>query len=145
MQSAATTKYAADEMSPGILTCVALGTPPPCIESLFSFFFTGTDIDSVSPNGVASDSPGLFGPFTPNFKATYNNDPLTSLDILGALGTYDFTGLTIFNFTVDDGPFNAMGVVYEQMTISAVPLPAAVWLFGSGLVGLVGIARRKKA
>jgi len=28
---------------------------------------------------------------------------------------------------------------------SAVPVPAAVWLFGSGLIGLVGIARRKKA
>lgn len=26
----------------------------------------------------------------------------------------------------------------------AVPVPAAVWLFGSGLLGLVGIARRKK-
>jgi hypothetical protein len=29
--------------------------------------------------------------------------------------------------------------------VSAVPVPAAVWLFGSGLIGLVGIARRKKA
>jgi hypothetical protein len=28
---------------------------------------------------------------------------------------------------------------------SAVPVPAAVWLFGSGLLGLVGVARRKKA
>jgi hypothetical protein len=27
----------------------------------------------------------------------------------------------------------------------AVPVPAAVWLFGSGLIGLVGIARRKAA
>ena len=26
-----------------------------------------------------------------------------------------------------------------------VPIPAAAWLFGSGLLGLVGIARRKKA
>jgi len=27
--------------------------------------------------------------------------------------------------------------------VSAVPLPAAVWLFGSGIIGLVGFARRK--
>jgi len=24
-----------------------------------------------------------------------------------------------------------------------VPIPAAVWLFGAGLIGLVGVARRK--
>ena len=30
-------------------------------------------------------------------------------------------------------------------TPSAVPVPPAVWLFGSGLLGLVGAARRKKA
>ena len=29
--------------------------------------------------------------------------------------------------------------------VSAVPVPAAAWLFGSGLLGLVGVARRKKA
>ena len=29
--------------------------------------------------------------------------------------------------------------------VAAVPVPAAVWLFGSGLLGLVGVARRKKA
>jgi len=28
---------------------------------------------------------------------------------------------------------------------AAVPVPAAMWLFGSGLLGLVGVARRKKA
>lgn len=28
--------------------------------------------------------------------------------------------------------------------INAVPVPAAVWLFGSGLIGLIGITRRKK-
>jgi hypothetical protein len=32
-----------------------------------------------------------------------------------------------------------------SVTISAVPVPAAVWLFGSGLLGLIGIARRKAA
>jgi len=29
--------------------------------------------------------------------------------------------------------------------VAAVPVPAAVWLFGSGLLGLIGVARRKKA
>jgi hypothetical protein len=29
--------------------------------------------------------------------------------------------------------------------ISSVPLPTALWLFGSGLLGLIGISRRKKA
>ena len=28
---------------------------------------------------------------------------------------------------------------------TVIPVPAAVWLFGSGLLGLVGVARRKKA
>ena len=29
--------------------------------------------------------------------------------------------------------------------VSAVPIPATAWLFGSGLLGLIGMARRKKA
>jgi hypothetical protein len=32
-----------------------------------------------------------------------------------------------------------------ESCVSAVPVPAAVWLFGSGLLGLVGVARKKKA
>jgi hypothetical protein len=30
-------------------------------------------------------------------------------------------------------------------TLSTVPVPPALWLFGSGLLGLIGVARRKKA
>jgi len=29
--------------------------------------------------------------------------------------------------------------------VSTVPIPAAFWLFGSGLIGLIGLAKRKKA
>ena len=31
------------------------------------------------------------------------------------------------------------------VNVSAVPVPAAIWLFGSGLIGLIGFAKRKKA
>jgi len=42
---------------------------------------------------------------------------------------------------------SAFFVEAEVTTLSAqvVPIPAAVWLFGSGLIGLIGVARRKKA
>ena len=33
----------------------------------------------------------------------------------------------------------------EGLVVSAVPVPAAAWLLGSGLLGLAGVARRKKA
>lgn len=34
---------------------------------------------------------------------------------------------------------------HSEAKLSAVPLPAAFWLFGSGLMGLVGVSRRRKS
>ena len=30
-----------------------------------------------------------------------------------------------------------------RITLTEVPVPAAAWLFGTGLIGLVGVVRRK--
>ena len=46
-----------------------------------------------------------------------------------------------FNINFDLGSGNSLTVV----SVSNVPVPAAIWLFGSGLIGLIGVARRKKA
>lgn len=48
------------------------------------------------------------------------------------------------------GPFEgySINIDFNKLVvtdISAVPVPAAVWLFGSGLLGLIGMAKRKKA
>lgn len=32
-----------------------------------------------------------------------------------------------------------------SVSVTAVPVPAAVWLFGAGLIGLVGVGRRRRA
>ena len=53
------------------------------------------------------------------------------------------------NFILDPGIWT--GVQYEfnvygnDPLVSAVPVPAALWLFGSGLLGLIGIVRKKAA
>ena len=41
--------------------------------------------------------------------------------------------------------FNLTALQVADMQTSAVPVPAAFWLFGTALIGLVGINRRKKA
>lgn len=47
-------------------------------------------------------------------------------------------------FTFAPGQWNlSTAGVLSYNGVSAVPVPAAVWLFGSGLLGLVGVARRR--
>jgi len=55
----------------------------------------------------------------------------------------DMTGLEDTN--LNDGA-SSYGWEFEtSVSVSAVPVPAAVWLFGSGLIALAGFAKRKTA
>ncbi|MGB5179036.1 MAG: VPLPA-CTERM sorting domain-containing protein, partial [Gammaproteobacteria bacterium] len=58
--------------------------------------------------------------------------------------TFTFSGLGDFTEADITGIVFGLGTSPDS-TLPAVPVPAAVWLFGSGLLGMVGIARRKKA
>lgn len=42
-----------------------------------------------------------------------------------------------------DGPFIGMGINYNINGIHAAPVPPSIWLLGSGLLGLIGVVRRK--
>ena len=71
------------------------------------------------------------------------NDALYAIRTTGdALITIDIDTLTYSTIGGDIGG-DVRGMAF--VTPSAVPIPSALWLFGSGLLGLVGIARRKKA
>ena len=68
-----------------------------------------------------------------------------------------FVGDAFFGI-VSDTPFDRVDISFfppeggflgsfsmDNVYTSVVPVPAAAWLFGSGLLGLIGVARRKKA
>jgi hypothetical protein len=68
------------------------------------------------------------------------------LEMYGNSGDQSQTLSTTLAFSV----FMEEGDVVDMFAeggpeVSAIPIPAAAWLFGSGLLGLVGIARCKKA
>ena len=54
-------------------------------------------------------------------------------------GSTEFFAAHVADFVTSDSTTSA-----KFAGSTAVPVPAAVWLFGSGLLGLVGVARRKK-
>jgi len=42
------------------------------------------------------------------------------------------------------GPDKWADITSFNVNVTPIPIPAAVWLFGSGLLGLVGVARRRR-
>ena len=54
---------------------------------------------------------------------------------------------SLLTFGVTDDYYNDNGgsFILDIYQVQAVPIPPSLWLFGSGLLGLTGIARRKRA
>jgi hypothetical protein len=109
---------------------------------------SSTSLTLVDLNGIVEIS-ATPAPYT----ATFGTDTAA----LGDTGEFElalwdgsaFSFVSNYNAIV---PGNAYTIEFGSVTgeifgvdLAPVPVPAAVWLFGSGLIGLVGIARRKKS
>jgi hypothetical protein len=72
------------------------------------------------------------------FGTNEESDPLDITALLATSLRIDLASGEAFNLLLVEDEFGTISTEVE-----AVPVPAAVWLFGSGLLGLVGLARRK--
>lgn len=98
--------------------CIANSTSG-VLPLVFDNAFNGAEYLMGDGVGIGG-SPMLDGPFlfNPNFDITY----------------LEFTGEDV---SYQIAPFN------EVLGLASVPVPAAIWLFGSGLLGLLAVARKK--
>lgn len=103
--------------------------------------------------GTINVTNGILGSATPgttlvegseNLMFSYLATDVTGFLVAPTYPAFDPNALGEYNFGIEVAQAG-WGVENVRMDVQVVPVPAAVWLFGSGLLGLVGIARRKKA
>ncbi len=92
-----------------------------------TFAYSGYSWGDNWGNGVDFNATNLLGQSSDVYFTSF-------VDGVGSMATYD---PLMSASLASDGTF-------ALSAVSAVPVPAAAWLFGSGLVGLVGVARRRK-
>jgi len=80
-----------------------------------------------------------------------NTGPFSNIELGNYWTGTELNSSSVFSFGYGNGgqvisPKDLFGFAWAVRLgdVSAVPVPAAVWLFGSGMVALLGVARRKK-
>jgi hypothetical protein len=130
---------------PGLqgLTLLGSGTASaPGAEIDFSIAMTGSYLNGPSSGGqftlVVGDASQSTDNSLANYIAASNFNPYIKIGLweTGAGSANTLAGLQ-----------TNMNMIYQEQGInpSAVPLPGAVWLFGSAIAGLIGYGRRKLA
>lgn len=116
----------------------------------------GISLDLTGREGMAQFFNTSLGAQPWNAGATFTSNSQTNAvaNLTGASLALDGSAAIVSASAVSGWGFFA-GTPYTEMfsldfsagavVASPVPVPAAVWLFGSGLLGLVGVARRKKS
>lgn len=98
--------------------------------------------------GATIGTPDNWSFFTTNYQSDSLNNNSTGYSLTfdiasnATLGTYGIDAYLVGNEAPGMGDSRWIDTV--SFNIQVVPIPAAVWLFGSGLIGLIAIARRRR-
>jgi len=101
------------------------------VEDTFDLTIGGTTVNNLTATDSTFDTPDGF----------QLNAVAVNLDAFG-FGNGAIVTDILLTFNDITSQFSLAGALNPPPVV--VPVPAAVWLFGSGLIGLVGVARRKK-
>ncbi len=118
--------------------------------SMVGFDGFTTDIDfrtdglgDVGPDSANRSVDGNFLNYRYSPSLILPPDEGLFLSVVTDAQNFDLSGIFIV-YAQNDFGAGDYGVRIQNVSApSAVPLPAAVWLFGSGLIGLMGIGRRQ--
>ena len=127
------------------------------------FTFDSATDQLSSVNVIVGGPSGFAGTYTYQYLPWNGGNP-TNLGMMYAANSASANVFAMlfmsFDSLLDGSPgisyltqaagYNLPGNYIDQgvtggVQVSAVPVPAAAWLFGSGLLGLIGVARRKAA
>jgi hypothetical protein len=105
-----------------------------------------TSITLADLNGIVGISPNP-APYVASFGADLADLGSTAEFELALWDGSSFTFVTSATAIVEGNwysiSFGDVTGTIQGVDLAPVPVPAAVWLFGSGLIGLVGVARRR--
>lgn len=94
-------------------------------------FLLSTNVDV--PVGIPLDVNGIFGALKAYTYVTYGGATLSSLDVASAVGTYEYAGLSVFGFAIQDGPFDPLGLIFDKLEIAPfVPPNCGYTEYGAG-------------
>ncbi len=105
----------------------------------------GTDALTLAPTGLFGFSDNLFDPATIATKGGWNYNGLGFHNsVSGVAFNLYFSGSEIkLAYPGNNDGYTTSNYTFSSSPVSSVPVPAAVWLFASGL-GLLTAGRRKK-
>lgn len=114
------------------------------------------DLANVTSNWDENTVSG-FSPLSTGSPVMVNGATSPVIDVTNFVIDWVNNGVNNYGLWISTNNPNSFGNFHSRESLTgtipsldinfttAVPIPAAIWLFGSGLVGLIGISRRKKA